>query len=180
MFSLRVFNVFPLRVFNVFPLRVFNVFPLRVFNVFPLRNFNGFFYGIFTYAINLRIFTCIRRSRIFCMIGPIIQCRPWQSNLTDKSWKEVPSRPLFSKAHYIFSSTAAFLFCQSLTRGMVVAVDDELHYCTHSGVICGVSLLRLAASDFLLYPTTLVHTLVQSLQSPITLFSKKCPDAVSS
>ena len=37
--------------------------------MFPLRVFNVFFYGIFTYTINLRIFTCIRKSRIFCMIG---------------------------------------------------------------------------------------------------------------
>ena len=40
-----------------------------------------------------------------------------------------------------------------------MAVDDELHYCTRGGVICGVSPLRLNASDFLLYPTTPVHTL---------------------
>ena len=44
---------------------------LRGFYELFLRNFNVFFYVFFTYAINLRIFTCIRKSRIFCMIGRV-------------------------------------------------------------------------------------------------------------
>ena len=76
------------------------------------------------------------------------------SNSMAKSWNDVPSRSLFSKACCIFSSIASFFSRRTLTRGMVVAVDNELHYCKNGGVICGVSLLRLNASDFLFYPAT--------------------------
>ena len=40
-----------------------------------------------------------------------------------------------------------------------MAVDDELHYGKNGGVVCGVSLLRLNASDFLFYPITPPGTL---------------------
>ena len=51
------------------------------------------------------------------------------SNSVAKSWKDVPSRSLFPEEHRISSSIAAFLSCRTLTRGMVVAVDDEQHHC---------------------------------------------------
>ena len=80
-------------------------------------------------------------------------------NSMAKSWNDVPSRPLFSKASCIFSSIGLVFSCWTLTQGMVVAVGDELHYCKNDAVICGVSQLRLIASDFLFYPTTTPGTL---------------------